>query len=206
MCAYARRPAVTGAFAVSWAFLIGLAGPAFAEPPAMRVNGLTNPPLGYLEFCRGSPQECLARGDGAARVLDQARWRELNELNGLVNHIVSPVTDLEQFRAEEVWTLPGDYGDCEDDVLLKRKLLAENGWPTGSLLSTGVFDEVNDGHAVLLVRTDRGDLVLDNKTDVIRRWHETAYRFVKRQSVDDPNRWVSLGDPRWSTSSTAASR
>ena len=206
MCAYARRPAVTGVFALAWAFLFGLAGPANSDPMSMRVNGLTNAPLGYLDFCRTTPQECSARGNGAAKVLNQARWRELNEVNSLANHIVNPATDLEQYRSEEVWRMPGEYGDCEDYVLLKRKLLAENGWPTGSLLITVVFDEVNEGHAVLLVRTDRGDLVLDNKTDTILPWHQTAYRFVKRQSVEDPNRWVSLGDPRWSASSTAAPR
>ena len=69
-----------------------------------------------------------------------------------------------------------------------------------------VFDEVGDGHAVLLARTSRGELVLDNKTDDIRLWHETAYRYVKRQSITDPNRWVSVGDPRWSAQNTAAPR
>lgn len=206
MCAYARRPAVTGAFALAGALLIGLAGPASADQMSMRVNGLTNPPLGYLDFCRTSPRECAVQGGATAGVLDEARWRELNELNTFVNHIVIPATDLSQYRTEEVWTLPGDYGDCEDYVLLKRKLLSERGWSTGALLITVVFDEVNDGHAVLLVRTDRGDMVLDNKIDTIRRWQETPYRYVKRQSVEDPNRWVSLGDPRWTAHSTAAPR
>ena len=62
---------------------------------------------------------------------------------------------------------------------------------------------MGDGHAVLLARTSRGDFVLDNKTDRVRRWYETAYHFVKRQSVNDPNRWVSVGDPRWTTQNTA---
>jgi predicted transglutaminase-like cysteine proteinase len=172
----------------------------------MRVNGWTNPPLGYLDFCKTSPQECSARGAMVPEALDQARWRELNELNTFVNHIVIAATDLAQYRAEEVWRLPEDYGDCEDYVLLKRKLLIERGWPTGALLITVVFDEVNDGHAVLLVRTDRGDLVLDNKTDAIRHWHNTPYKYVKRQSVEAPNRWVSLGDPGWTARSTAAPR
>ncbi len=113
---------------------------------------------------------------------------------------------MEFYHTEEVWTLPETYGDCEDYVLLKRKWLVERGWPTGDLLITVVFDEVGDGHAVLLARTSGGEFVLDNKTDVVRRWQETAYRYVKRQSVEDPNRWVSVGDPRWSTRSTAASR
>jgi predicted transglutaminase-like cysteine proteinase len=91
-------------------------------------------------------------------------------------------------------------------VLLKRKWLVERGWPSGALLVTVVFDEVGDGHAVLLARTSRGEFVLDNKTDRLRRWYDTAYRFVKRQSTVDPNRWVSIGDPRWTTQNTATSR
>jgi predicted transglutaminase-like cysteine proteinase len=172
----------------------------------MEVNGWTNPPVGYLEFCRNFLDQCLARGGDAAKTFDEASWRDLQEVNSLVNHMVIPATDLAHYRREEIWTLPQSHGDCEDFVLLKRKWLIERGWPTSSLLITVVFDEIGDGHAVLLARTDRGDLVLDNKTDAIRPWDETAYRFVKRQSVVDPKRWVSVGDPRWTTRSTAAPR
>ena len=47
--------------------------------------------------------------------------------------------------------------------------------------------------------------MLDNQEEKILLWSETSYRFVKRQSQTDPNRWVSLGDPR-PTISTASSR
>jgi predicted transglutaminase-like cysteine proteinase len=58
---------------------------------------------------------------------------------------------------------------------------------------------------VLTVKTDKGEFVLDNQEERILLWSETSYRFVKRQSQTDPNRWVSLGDPR-PTISTASSR
>jgi len=57
-------------------------------------------------------------------------------------------------------------------------------------------DRDGDGHAVLTVVTDRGDLVLDNQAADILTWQETGYRFVKRQSQGDPNLWVSLGNTR----------
>ena len=69
-------------------------------------------------------------------------------------------------------------------------------WVTSALLVTVVFDEVGDGHAVLIARTDRGELVLDNKAESVRLWYQTAYRFVKRQSAADPNRWVAVMDRR----------
>jgi predicted transglutaminase-like cysteine proteinase len=203
MRGFLRRPGLAGVVAVA-AAVLGAAGSGRAEP--LSINGWTNPPVGYVDFCRAYGDQCTPHGSAAAEILIEPRWRDLKDINNLVNHTVIPATDKEFYQAEEVWTLPEAYGDCEDYVLLKRKLLIERGWPTGSLLITVVFDEVGEGHAVLLVRTDRGDFVLDNKSDAIRLWYETAYRFVKRQSVSDPNRWVSLGDPRRAAQSTAAPR
>jgi len=203
MFAYAR-PAIAGALALM-SLGLGATG-AMAGRLAMQVSGFTNPPIGYLDFCRNYSDQCAARGPNAAAGLDERRWRDLQEVNTFVNRIVLPVTDLDQYSREEIWTIPESQGDCEDFVLLKRKWLVEKGWPTGSLLISVVFDEVGDGHAVLLARTDRGELVLDNKTDAIRLWHDTAYRFVKRQSITDPKRWVAVGDPRWTAGSTGAPR
>ncbi len=57
---------------------------------------------------------------------------------------------------------PPTAGDCEDIALLKRRDLIEKGWPVGALLMTVVRQANGEGHAVLTVLTDRGDLVLDN--------------------------------------------
>jgi len=94
----------------------------------------------------------------------------------------------------ERWSYPDDgYGDCEDYVLLKRRMLIQSGWPQGGLLVTVVRD-TDEGHAVLTVTTDNGDYILDNKRDEILLWSETGYRFIKRQSQYNPNVWVSLGE------------
>jgi predicted transglutaminase-like cysteine proteinase len=182
-------------------------GEASAEANmTMRVSGSTSAPIGHTEFCRNFQGECVPSGGAVPHQLTEALWRELIDVNRMVNRTITPVTDLEFYHRDEVWTLPSAYGDCEDYVLLKRSELIRRGWPTGSLLVTVVFDEVGQGHAVLLAVTSRGELVLDNKTDTVRPWHETAYRFVKRQSETDPRRWVSVGDPRWTTQNTAAPR
>lgn len=178
--------------------------PVGAAALDMKVGGWTNPPVGYIEFCKNFPDQCKAHGQESVEPLTERHWRDLEEINTFANHVVAPATDMEIYHREEVWTLPESRGDCEDYVLLKRKWLVERGWSTGSLLITVVFDEVGDGHAVLLARTTGGDFVLDNKTDLIVRWYDTAYRFVKRQSSSDPNRWVSVGDPRWNTRATAS--
>ena len=75
-------------------------------------------------------------------------------------------------------------------------MLMQAGWPREALLITVVRDKNGDGHAVLTVKTDKGEFILDNQTDDILLWSDTGYRFVKRQSQTDPNVWVSLGDPR----------
>ena len=55
-------------------------------------------------------------------------------------------------------------GDCEDFQLLKRRMLVERGLSRRAMRMTVVIDELGEGHAVLTVRTDRGDYILDNKT------------------------------------------
>jgi predicted transglutaminase-like cysteine proteinase len=123
-----------------------------------------------------------------------------------VNDAIKPITDLEHWGVVERWNYPDDgYGDCEDYVLLKRRMLMQAGWPRQALLITVVRDKRGDGHAVLTVKTDRGEYILDNQNEEILLWTETGYRFVKRQSQRDPNIWVSLGDPR-APGPTAASR
>ena len=87
-------------------------------------------------------------------------------------------------------------GDCEDYVLLKRRMLIQSGRPREALLVTVVRDQKQEGHAVLTVITDKGDYVLDNQNEDILLWSETGYRFVKRQSQSNPNLWVALDDLR----------
>ena len=62
------------------------------------------------------------------------------------------------------------------------------------LLITVVRKPDGEGHAVLTVRTDKGDYVLDNLTDTVKPWEETGYRYLKRQSTD-PYRTLGV-DPR----------
>jgi predicted transglutaminase-like cysteine proteinase len=127
--------------------------------------------------------------------LDERRWRFLLEVNARVNRDIEPVTDMDHWGVAEKWSYPTDgKGDCEDYVLEKRKRLMEAGWPRQSLLVTVVRDKKGDGHAVLMVKTDRGDFILDNQEAKVKLWTDTGYRFLKRQSEQNPNIWVSLGN------------
>jgi len=162
----------------------------------MQSFGDTLPPIGYVTFCREHQADCRPSGRFADRIqLTAAKFRELDKVNRSVNEAIAPVTDMELYGKVEVWTYPVKKGDCEDYVLLKRRILIEHGWPESTLLITVVRDENNEGHAVLTVRTDRGDFVLDNKQRDIRAWAETPYTYVKQQSARNPLVWISLLPP-----------
>ena len=113
---------------------------------------------------------------------------------------IRPVTDAELFGVEEYWTYPTDgAGDCEEYVLEKQRVLESRGWPRSALLITVVKDTNNSGHAVLTVRTDKGDVILDNQIEAVLPWYSAPYRFVKRQSSSNPARWAAISDLRVST-------
>ena len=81
------------------------------------------------------------------------------------------------------WDLPIDgQGDCEDYQLLKRKFLVDAGLPRRAMRMTVVIDETGQGHAVLTIRTDQGDLILDNKAEAVLRLDEVSYQFIQRES------------------------
>ena len=103
------------------------------------------------------------------------------------------------------WDYPTDgKGDCKVYALYKRKLLIEAGFPRQALLMTVVRDLEGQGHAILTVKTDRGEFVLDNLTDDIRPWDATGYTYLKRQAQDDPNVWLDLGGVRGAPSVASA--
>lgn len=172
--------------------------PAVAGSPHALVSEVTQPPRGWVEFCIEYNPECITRPSAPREVvLTTKAWKDLERVNLWVNTNIQPMTDLEHWGVVERWNYPDDgYGDCEDYVLLKRRMLMQSGWPREALLVTVVRDNEDEGHAVLTVITDKGDYVLDNKNSFIVLWSDTGYKFVKRQSQSDPNVWVLLGDPR----------
>lgn len=183
------------------------AGVAAESAIYVSVGTTSRPPIGWIEFCTENPKDC-ATGPNTPRdvVLTPKAWRDLTRVNKWVNETIKPVTDLEQWGVVEKWSYPTTgKGDCEDYVLLKRRMLIQAGWPREALLITVVRDKRGDGHAVLTVKTDKGDFILDNQAENVLLWSDTGYRFVKRQSQSDQNVWVALGDPR-PASATASAR
>ena len=186
---------IRGSLAVG-AILIAMVGSGQASSLNMTVLGNASPPIGAYQFCKEMPADCAnAAGDQGELLLTEERWKTILKVNYQVNSSITPLTDKEIYGVEERWAYPRTAGDCEDYALLKRRLLMQAGWPREALLITVVRDRKGDGHAVLTVKTDRGEFILDNQESQVLPWAKTGYRFVKRQSQSDPNLWVSLGEP-----------
>jgi len=113
----------------------------------------------------------------------QNRQRELSKVQKEVNSIV-PQDELVGY---DHWSFSvGNRGDCEDYDILKRHYPMAMGWPASALLLVVVNDENGLGHAVLIVRTSRGDILLDNKIEEVKYWYEALYIWLTRQSYTDP--------------------
>jgi predicted transglutaminase-like cysteine proteinase len=196
-----------GCAAVMATLSLSPAHAANERPLFIAVGNIARPPIGWTDFCVQLPRECDGRPlEARDVVLSQKAWKDLERINKWVNDTIKPMTDMDHWGVIERWSYPDDgYGDCEDYVLLKRRMLMQAGWPRQALLITVVRDLKGEGHAVLTVKTDKGEYILDNQEEQILLWSETSYRFVKRQSQTDQNVWVSLGDNRPAVA-TATSR
>ncbi|MGE3645217.1 MAG: transglutaminase-like cysteine peptidase [Beijerinckiaceae bacterium] len=161
------------------------------------VGGQTLVPYGWVDFCNRYGNECRTRPMAAQDVrYSPASHKLMVRINDWVNKSIKPKSDEEHWRKVDRWDYPSDgYGDCEDYVLLKRKLLMDEGFPRQALLITVVKDQRGDGHAVLTVKTTEGEFILDNLNPEVKPWKKVPYRFVKRQSQADPNAWVEIGEP-----------
>lgn len=177
--------------------LVLAASTAVWAQSAMQTGGRTTQPIGHYEFCQREPGECSQKTPRKAPVeLTRKLWSAMIDVNNSVNMMVAPRTDMEMWGKEEYWSFPTSVGDCEDYVLEKRRRLMKLGVPAGDLLITVVRQSNGDGHAVLTVRTSRGDFILDNLELRVLAWTDTDYTYLKRQSERNSGAWVAIEDGR----------
>jgi predicted transglutaminase-like cysteine proteinase len=158
-------------------------------------------PFGHTKFCLKYPNDCevrrVAEPEYAAR-LNHWRLFELILVNHLVNSTIAPQANTNGIFGEE-WLVSPKAGDCNDYAVTKRHQLLARGWPSRSLLLAEVVVPSGEHHLILVVRTSRGDLVLDNIARDIRLWSNTGYRWIRVQSPANPRYWwavhAELGPP-----------
>ena len=170
--------------------------PAIADGTEMELIGKGFAPPAYRDFCRKNASLC-GSGSGARVIrLDAGKRAELERLNLSVNRRIRERSDRAAHGVDDNWSMPVNSGDCEDYAILKKRELMRHGWPSAALLLTVARLRFSDeGHVVLTVRTSEGDLVLDNRTNAVKDWSRTPYRYYARQSQRGAG-WERIGRAR----------
>jgi predicted transglutaminase-like cysteine proteinase len=179
-----------------------IAGPAFsfglggvtrdAERPTaslfLKEGRRSVAPFAHVVFCTQAPAECAESSGPDMVELTPARKRELIAVNQRINHQISPVNDA----GNDVWSLAPQAGDCEDYAITKRHALIQQGWPASALRLAIAYTRWGEGHLVLVVRTSKGDMVLDNLTGAVRKWNKAGLRWEMIQAAGNPRVWYHL--------------
>lgn len=156
-------------------------------------------PRGYHTMCAREPKLCMydyqagqSLGVSAPHPLTRRSWRQLDQINRDLNWQIRPIDDNDNHGVADYWTIGITHGDCEDYVIAKKHALIDAGWSADQLLYAVVEGRSSPYHLVLIVRTDRGDFVLDNLTNRVRSWKDSGYTFIVRQSAANPTKWVHV--------------
>ena len=152
------------------------------------------PPLGFVAFCQRFSDQCAARDVLPLQVLlTEDTLQEIEAVNVAINRAIRPEEDRAHYGVEEYWTIPIDgFGDCDDYVVVKRKALLNLGFPESTLRIAEVFAPGFVRHVVLIVRTDKGNYVLDNLKDEVATWDHVPYGWIKWQDAASTSGWASL--------------
>ena len=160
----------------------------------IRLDAPTLAPMAFTQFCLKYPGDCKSGRlsfEGDRIELNDMRRSELENINRTVNSSIHPERNLDGLAGEK-WLLSPVRGDCNDYAVTKRHQLITRGWPARDVLLSEVVTVSGEHHLVTVVRTNGGDLVLDNLTDRILPWSRTHYRWVRIQTPKNPNYWASV--------------
>jgi predicted transglutaminase-like cysteine proteinase len=160
----------------------------------IRFAAPTLPPMAFTRFCQRYYGECRQRHTifrGGPVKMTKQRAATLRVINNTVNENIAPQPDVLGPAGEE-WLINPDRGDCNDYAVSKRHMLLQRGWPARTLLLSEVKTVSGEHHLVLVVRSDKGDLVLDNMTHAVKAWNKVPYKWVRMQSASDANVWSKI--------------
>jgi predicted transglutaminase-like cysteine proteinase len=153
-------------------------------------------PFQHVRFCQHYPSDCKSNPADSDRIELSAETLELlKRINRSVNSSIIPTVKSYGPNLGDGWTIAPEMGDCNDYAVTKRHELLESGLPSKALRLSVVTTATGIGHLVLVVVTTKGDIVMDNLTEVIRPWQTTNYRWIKIQSVADAKFWHEVKAP-----------
>jgi len=159
-------------------------------------SGPTLAPFQHVRFCIRYPSDCQASSGQSLTVdLSASTLELLARVNRDVNNAIAPRTKSYGANIEDRWTISPISGDCNDYAVTKRRKLIESGIPASALRLSVTKTAAGEGHLVLVVTTNKADLVLDNLVDAIKPWQNTNYRWIKIQSSTNPRLWNEIRSP-----------
>ena len=105
---------------------------------------------------------------------------QIQSVNHEVNRSISYVPDKVQFGVSEDWrdARRTNKDDCDGFALTKYMMLHEKGVPDTCMAICSCITETGEGHAVLVVSTDKGDFVLDNRHSMIKPYETVPYKWL----------------------------
>src|SRR3981189_3364512 len=153
-------------------------------------------PFQHVRFCLRYPSDCKTNPTENERIgLDAETSDLLKRVNHSVNISIIPTPKTYGSNLGDGWTIAPDMGDCNDYAVTKRHELLESGLPSKALRLSVVKTASGIGHLVLVVVTSKGNIVLDNLTEMIRPWQSTDYHWLKIQSASDSKFWHEIKAP-----------
>lgn len=166
---------------------------AYAGGTEMQLKGKGFGPPAFRSFCGRLASICNTRSGARVVQLTDDKRHQLQSVNMAVNSRIRQQSDMRTNGVEDLWTIPTKAGDCEDLAILKKRELMKRGWPAASLLLTVArLPFSNEGHVVLTARTSAGDLILDSRSNSVKDWSSTSYRYYARQSQNSAG-WDRIG-------------
>ncbi|KIP98150.1 hypothetical protein RU07_22445 [Agrobacterium tumefaciens] len=186
------------------AVIASLSAANAASPNAMRSVGTaiegafvsegrpTLAPFAQVRFCLSNPVDCEKSDVEPAAPDDKKARQMLQQVNVQVNSSIIGRNDKKNGKSVDIWQVGAKSGDCEDYALTKRRILMSKGYPAAALRIAVAYTSSGEGHAVLIAKTATGDVVLDNRTNVIKSWRNADLRWVKIQSGSNPHLWYTM--------------
>ncbi|MET0238465.1 MAG: transglutaminase-like cysteine peptidase [Sphingobium sp.] len=138
-----------------------------------------------------------AIGGGARTAADpKDMLKLLDQTNKRVNRQIMQISDYDIYGQGERWARPVGrgkaQGDCEDIAIEKRIRLLEAGVDPRDMSLAVVYSTQWGLHTVLVVSLSKGDYVLDNLNSYVRRWDKTSYVWLRVQSKENADEWLSV--------------
>ena len=133
--------------------------------------------------------------------LTRPHWKTITDIHWEACRTVDYRYDQDLYGRSEHWAIPDGakpQGDCEDFALWcsERLIEADISWLDQAVAYC--LTETGTGHLVLLINTDRGVYVIDNRQRTVVGYADLAksYQFIAQSQWGRPmtEAWITISD------------